>query len=411
MAHRRKASGAETAPRVAAGTAALDAAMTGAAGTVAGALALGVAQPTAALAEEVRETMAAIVPAEKDGRDGGRSGEGTGRVTDDAAAEAPPTASQKPDPAPPHPAAVQGEGGDGRPDAAGEARPASRPAAEAEGEAAPEGMADASVGDEIARPAAASGGAGTGDAATGPLDAEAIAGRISEQIGSAIDRIAQGIEGGGQAEFAELGRSIAQEIAETAAAIVSDIEAALPAASLGEDIRAAVETAILPQASSDAVEALPDAIGAIETLATAPSSLADTIAEIRLPEPADVVLPAADIGSLLASLPSPLLGAESDGGPDGGLLSSLFYSDGEAESPIAEAAQTAMSEAETVMPDDGAAAMPDARPAPDDLSDAAAGIEAAVGAVTVDLVGLSYADAGDLPYSGMQSGLGALHVV
>lgn len=389
MAQRRKAAGSETAPpRATTNAAVLDAAMAGTAGTVAGALALGIAQTDDARADAVRETMAAIRPAgeaESDAVDAVTADPAPMRAIDAVSRTAEAAATQA---TPPQDAEA------GR--AAGDAEtPAAAPRSEhtagtaAKTETSPE--ADAA-------PPAMPGGAG-GAHAGSSLDAEVIADRISEQISSAVERIALGIENG---TSMEMSRTIAQEIAETTVGIVRDIEAALPTASLGEDIRATAESALSVEALADEVAASLEAMPIADLADDVSASVEDAIAGAGL---ATMQVPATS-GDLLGLLPSALLGGES-AGPDGGLLSTLFYSDGEAgSSPPGAATATAPILAEPVQWAREAGTVD----AADSLSHAATGMDG-LETLTIDLVGISYTDAGDLPYAGMQSGLGALHLV
>lgn len=203
---------------------------------------------------------------------------------------------------------------------------------------------------------AASMGANISDAAL-PADAEAIVTRISDQITSAIDRIAVNLQDGGLT--GDLGQAIAADIAETALAIVRDIPVLSPS-SLPTDV-----TGVLPDAGeiNDQIQTL---LGGLE--------------------------PASD----LATLPADLLGAEAVSDLSGGLLSDLFYSDGAGEAP---ATLTSMSAAP-------AATIVDAG-----LSDAASSMVDGFSPMSIELIGMSYSDATDLPYSGMQSSLGAMHLV
>lgn len=175
-------------------------------------------------------------------------------------------------------------------------------------------------------------------------DIEVIAARISDQVVAAIGQIAEGLQA--DRITAELGKSIAAEIADTAVSIARGI-----------DVAATVDAGL---------DRIAGALPTVETIA-----------------------------DQLAALPADLLGAETANDLGGGVLSDLFYSDGAAAedlltlAPVPSAALDAVS----------------------DLSDAASSFVEGAAAPVTDLIGLSYVDAPDLPYSGMQSSIGALHVI
>lgn len=192
-------------------------------------------------------------------------------------------------------------------------------------------------------------------------DIEAIASRISDQVVSAIGQVAEGVQPEGFA--AELGRSIATEIVDTAASIARDLNAASTVetelARIG-DLVPTIEGGLQPL------------LGQIETAS-----------------------------SRLFDLPSDVLGAETVNDLGGGLLSDLFYSDGGSSGGFSAADALAVS---ITLP-------PASLPGEPDLSEAAFSFVEGAAAPAVELIGLSYIDAPDLPYSGMQSGPGALHVI
>lgn len=195
-------------------------------------------------------------------------------------------------------------------------------------------------------------------------DIEAIASRISDQVVSAIGQVTEGVQPEGFA--AELGRSIATEIVDTAASIARDLSAA-----------SAVESGLAR---------IGDLVPTIGTIAEGLQSLAD---------------PIETASSRLFDLPSDVLGAETVDDLGGGLLSDLFYSDGGSSGGFSTADGLAVS----------IALPPASLPGEPDLSEAAFSFVEGAAAPAVELIGLSYIDAPDLPYSGMQSSLGALHVI
>ncbi|MBL0936297.1 MAG: hypothetical protein IBJ07_16250 [Rhizobiaceae bacterium] len=202
---------------------------------------------------------------------------------------------------------------------------------------------------------------GAGHAGASPetapaADIEAIAARISDQVVSAIGQIADGIQAD---QFAtELGQSIAAEIADTAVSIARDMNVASTVDGGLARIAGSVPT----------LDAISGSLPSIETIA-----------------------------DQLATLPADMLGAETFNDLGGGMLSDLFYSDGGAPSPAA------------LLPT--AADLTGSIPAAPDLSEAASSFVEGATAPVTDLIGLSYIDAPDTPYSGMQSSLGALHVI
>jgi hypothetical protein len=193
-------------------------------------------------------------------------------------------------------------------------------------------------------------------------DIEAIASRISDQVVSAIGQVAEGLHADGFA--AGFAQSIAAEIADTAVSIARDLNAA-----------STVETELAR---------IGDLIPTVETIADALQPLTG---------------PIETASDQLAALPSDLLGAEIANDLGGGLLSELFYSDGGSADDPAGADVLA-----------APIALPAVADGPD-LSDAAFSFVEGSAAPAAELIGLSYLDAPDLPYSGMQSSLGALHVI
>lgn len=196
----------------------------------------------------------------------------------------------------------------------------------------------------------------SGAGATPAADIEAIAARISDQVVSAIGQIADGIQADQFA--AELGQSIAAEIADTAISIARDM-----------DVASTVDGGLARIAESvPTLDAISGNLPSIETIA-----------------------------DQLATLPADMLGAETFNDLGGGMLSDLFYSDGGAPSPAA------------LLPT--AADLTESIPVAPDLSEAASSFVEGATAPVTDLIGLSYIDAPDTPYSGMQSSLGALHMI
>lgn len=202
----------------------------------------------------------------------------------------------------------------------------------------------------------ATSGAGAPPETAPAADIEAIAARISDQVVSAIGQIADGIQADQFA--AELGQSIAAEIADTAISIARDM-----------NVASTVDGGLARIAESvPTLDAISGNLPSIET-----------------------------ISEQLATLPADMLGAETFNDLGGGMLSDLFYSDGGAPSPAA------------LLPT--AADLTESIPVASDLSEAASSFVEVVIAPVTDLIGLSYTDAPDTPYSGMQSNLGALHVI
>ncbi|MDF1601599.1 hypothetical protein PZ895_17730 [Mesorhizobium sp. YIM 152430] len=195
-------------------------------------------------------------------------------------------------------------------------------------------------------------------------DIEAIASRISDQVVSAIGQVAEGLHADGFA--AGLAQSIAAEIADTAVSIARDLNAA-----------STVETELAR---------IGDLVPTVETIADGLKPLLD---------------PSGTASGKLFELPSDVLGAEIVNDLGGGLLSELFYSDGGSSDGFSAADALTAS----------IAPLPSGLPGEPDLSEAAFSFVEGAAAPAVDLIGLSYIDAPDLPYSGMQSSLGALHVI
>jgi len=189
---------------------------------------------------------------------------------------------------------------------------------------------------------------------------EAIASRISDAVVSAIGQVGEGLP---VDQFAaQLGKSIAVEIADAATAIARDLNAA---------------------STVDAgLARIADAVPGVETIAAGLQTQIE---------------PLGTLTDQLAALPADMLGAETVNDLVGGLLSDLFYSDGGAASDVPAA--------------DPLATQPVAGIAWSDLSDAASSFVEGAAVTSTDLIGLSYADAPDMPYAGMQSSLGALHVI
>lgn len=201
---------------------------------------------------------------------------------------------------------------------------------------------------------------------------------VAQQISGAIERLVTDVAEVGPTDASAL--PLAGKILETVADIVSALKPGIDTSaltSLGETIEAQVSTALQPATQS--LAELPLAIE--ESIDAALGSLSTGISDVTGP-----------LGDL-ASLPASLLGND---GPasDGGLLSGLFYSDGEADlfQPLSILGQSTES---LIIPD---------------MSEASSGIMS-MADTGPGLLGLSYADLspdGLHPASGGVGGLGLL---
>lgn len=254
------------------------------------------------------------------------------------------------------------------------------------------------------------------DAATASMiPTVSLSDRIAGEITDAIGRISDGLADGESTEA--LGREIGGRISEAATAIAGEIETAIATtqsatADLRESLGAAIE--------ADVADALGPVLTVPEEIADlpAPGDLATSITEAVETGLSNSGLASLDdiSGQVLTKIPSTLLGAESENDLPGGLLSELFYSDGDASTSDDEISGPA-SVVETASQSIPALASND-KPSPvesisaldqgDILSDAATMLSEGGNLKTVDFAGISYADAPDLPYGGMHSAVNAL---
>ena len=217
-----------------------------------------------------------------------------------------------------------------------------------------------------------------------PMQSQLVA-ELSEQITATLIKAVGNAEGA--ASPGELGRTIAQDIIQSAQDIVASIDLSGLGKPITQDtgiegIADAVlaEVADLP-ASILGATGLADADGAVAGIADDVLGATSGIADEVLAEVAGIpsTILADGIGSL-AGIPSALLGSDGAAGSDG-LLSAVFYPDGAAEG----------------------LSIPD-------LSEGAASAVADIGSESFGLLGLSYTETHDHP-GGTGSGLNALSIL